>query len=84
MPNENESGGQQKPLLDRILNGGAFVLGIFTGMELLVLTYLYLFGTGGDYWTAFGNLLSAAVPFVIVTLAALLRGNSWRAVMMME
>ncbi len=84
MSNQQEDDDQQKPLLDRLLNGGAFVLGIFTGLELLVLSYLFLFGSAGDYWSAFGNLLSAAVPFAIVSLVALLRGNSWRALMLME
>jgi hypothetical protein len=84
MDNHQENDDQQKPLLDRLLNGGAVVLGIFTGLELLVLSYLFLFGSEADYWAAFGNLLSAAVPFAIVSVVALLRGNSWRALMMME
>jgi hypothetical protein len=84
MANQEGNDDQQKPLLDRLLNGGSFVLGIFTGLELLVLSYLFLYGSEADYWSAFGNLLSAAVPFAIISLVALLRGNSWRALMMME
>ena len=59
-------------------------MGVFTGMELLVLTYIFFFGSDADYWKAFGNFLSALVPLSVVATIALVRGNSWKALLMME
>ena len=76
---------EQKPLIDRCLNFSTLLLGVFTGAELLAMSYININGGSSEtLWTAFLNFLSAAIPFCVVGLIAKFRGNSWRALIMMD
>lgn len=83
--NSDQPSFDQKPLLDRCLTFTTLLLGVFTGAELLAMSYININGgSTASLWTAFYNFLTAAVPFCIVGLIAKLRGNSWLALIMMD
>jgi hypothetical protein len=75
----------KKPLIDRLLNFSTLLLGVFTGAELIAMSYTNINGGGSELLERhFANLLSSAIPFIVVGLIAKFRGNSWRALIMMD